>query len=114
MKLSRISQSNIDYKTKCDRLETANSELNNELTEARARIQYIELQLEMSNQDSERDSEKLINTQRQLEERIEQLNVQIAALKDSNTSVIHLKDQEIAEIKEVLERLETEKSELVS
>lgn len=61
-KLSRISQSNIDYKTKCDRLETANSELNNELTEARARIQYIELQLEMSNQDSERDSEKLIST----------------------------------------------------
>lgn len=48
-KLARISQSNIDFKTKCDRLETANSELNNELTEARARIQYIELQLEMSN-----------------------------------------------------------------
>lgn len=68
----------------------------------------------MSNQDSERDSEKLISTQRQLEERIEQLNVEIAALKESNTSVIHLKDQEIAEIKEVLERLETEKSEKVS
>ena len=68
----------------------------------------------MSNQDSERDSEKLISTQRQLEERIEQLNVEIAALKESNASVIHLKDQEIAEIKEVLERLETEKSEKVS
>ena len=91
-KLSRISQSNIDYKTKCDRLETANSELNNELTEARARIQYIELQLEMSNQDSERDSEKLITTQRQLEERIQHLNLEIAALKESNTSVIQLKD----------------------
>ena len=73
-------------KSKCDRLETANSELTAELTEAKARIQYIELQLEMSNQDSERDSEKLISTQRLLEGQIEKLNVEIALQKENALS----------------------------
>lgn len=55
-----------------------------------------------------------MNTQRQLEERIEQLTAEIAALKESNASVIQLKDQEIAEIKEAIERIEAEKIHLIA
>ena len=54
-----------------------------------------------------------MSTQRQLQEKIEQLTLEIAALKESNASVIQLKDQEIAEIKEVIETLEAEKAQII-
>lgn len=70
------------------------------------------MQLEMSNQDSERDSEKLISTQRQLEERITQISNELTAVKESNAHIVETKDEEIAELKGVVKRIESEKAQL--
>lgn len=56
-KLSRISQSNIEFKTRCDRLEAANAELAGVNEQQRARTQTLEMELEMTKVNSERDSE---------------------------------------------------------
>ncbi len=70
------------------------------------------MQLEMSNQDSERDSEKLISTQRQLEERITQISNELTAVKESNARIVETRDEEIAELNGVVKRIESEKAQL--
>lgn len=56
-KLSRISQSNIEMKTKCDRLEASNFELSNENEQNRIKLQTLEMELEMTKVNVERESE---------------------------------------------------------
>lgn len=59
VKLARISQNNIELKTKCDRLETANFELSQEHEQNLIRLQTLELELEMTKENSEREGENL-------------------------------------------------------
>ena len=60
-KLARISQSNIEFKTRCDRLETSNGELQVESEQNRNRVQTLELELEMTKVNAERDIENLLD-----------------------------------------------------
>ncbi len=59
-KLARISQSNIELKTKSDRLDAANQQLAIECEQNRNRVNTLEMELEMSRVNYEADTEKLI------------------------------------------------------
>jgi chromosome segregation ATPase len=67
-KLARISQANIEYKTRCDRLENNNAELSQECEQNRSKLQSLELELEMTKLTSERDLEQLVDQQRTISE----------------------------------------------
>ena len=56
-KMSRIVQNNIDLTTKCSRLDSANLELSTENELTRNKLQSIELELEMTKDNNERDVE---------------------------------------------------------
>ena len=86
-KLSRISQTSIEYKTKCERLETANGELLAELEQTRERVSTLEMELEMTKVNAENDAEK------QLEQVRAQLNEQLSVMHNQLAD----KDREIQE-----------------
>ena len=56
-KMSRIVQSNIELTTKCSRLESANSEIMTENELNRNKVQSLELELEMTKDNNDRDIE---------------------------------------------------------
>ena len=58
-KMSRIVQNNIELTNKCSRLESANLELSTENELTRNKLQSIELELEMTKDNNERDVESL-------------------------------------------------------
>lgn len=58
--MGRISQSNIDFKTRCERLEAANGELSSELEQHRTRVSALEMELEMTKENADHDFEKQI------------------------------------------------------
>jgi chromosome segregation ATPase len=66
-KLARISKSNIDMKSKIDRLELSVAELSQELEAHRSRVSTLEMELEMTKDNGERDTEKLLETIRLME-----------------------------------------------
>ncbi len=84
-KLARISQSNLDLKSRCDRLEASSQELLADLESSRARISSLEMELELTRAGAERDSEKLSELReeerRQSEGAISTLEKQAADLK---------------------------------
>jgi predicted RNase H-like nuclease (RuvC/YqgF family) len=58
--LGRISQSNIDFKTRSERLEAANAELSSELDQLRTRVSTLEMELEMTKENADHDFEKQV------------------------------------------------------
>lgn len=76
-KLARISQSNIEFKTRCDRLEVNNGELSTESEQNRVRVQTLELEVEMTKVNAERDTENLLDQHKQHEENTKMLTDQI-------------------------------------
>ena len=58
--MGRISQSNIDFKTRSERLEAANVELSSELEQHRTRVSTLEMELEMTKENADHDFEKQI------------------------------------------------------
>jgi predicted RNase H-like nuclease (RuvC/YqgF family) len=58
--LGRISQSNIDFKTRSERLEAANAELSSELEQHRTRVSTLEMELEMTKENADHDFEKQV------------------------------------------------------
>ena len=80
IKLSRISQSNIEMKSRCDRLESSNDILSGENEQNRTKIQNLEMELEMTKVNSERDTEHLIEQQSALNQEISNLNGEIDTL----------------------------------
>ena len=58
-KMSRIVQNNIELTNKCSRLDSANLELSTENELTRTKLQSIELELEMTKDNNERDVESL-------------------------------------------------------
>ena len=63
-RLQRVSQSNIEFKTRCDRLEVTNAELSAENEQNRVKLQSLELELEMTKVNSDRDTEQILEQQR--------------------------------------------------
>ncbi len=59
-KIGRISQSNIDFKTRSERLESANAELSSELEQHRTRVSTLEMELEMTKENADHDFEKQV------------------------------------------------------
>ena len=58
--MGRFSQSNIDFKTRSERLEAANVELSSELEQHRTRVSTLEMELEMTKENADHDFEKQI------------------------------------------------------
>ena len=58
--MGRISQSNIDFKTRSERLEAANAELSSELDQLRTRVSTLEMELEMTKENADHDFEKQV------------------------------------------------------
>jgi predicted RNase H-like nuclease (RuvC/YqgF family) len=58
--LGRILQSNIDFKTRSERLEAANAELSSELDQLRTRVSTLEMELEMTKENADHDFEKQV------------------------------------------------------
>ena len=85
-------------KSRCDRLESNNAELSMENEQNRVKVQTLELELEMTKINSERDSEQLVEQLRAIEDEKKEFVKDNATLQLLIASLIIEKKSSLAEI----------------